>query len=110
MKNRRAGLTLVELMVGVLLVAIAAVAGLQFLIYCDKYAMRADAKLAAVNFAQETMENFYMTEYDNLVTPLPASTLLPPSRLLTFGGTRSCVVDGTNPNYKIITVTVTWNQ
>ena len=90
MKNEHAGVTLVELMMTIMLIAIVAVTGLAFLTYCDRYAMIAYSKVAAANLARETMEGCYMTEYYNLVK-----------------GENTTIID--KVGYRKITVTVTCN-
>ena len=123
MKNRKAGLTMIELMVGVLLVAIAAVVGLQFLIYCDTYTTHAESRVAAVNLALETMEEFYMRDSATLGADAANEIGLPPSaggfidKLRDSPGAKRSYIIGTsalqlgNPprTYRTITVTVQWN-
>ncbi|MDD5135857.1 MAG: hypothetical protein PHN63_00755 [Candidatus Omnitrophica bacterium] len=65
MVEREAGGTLVELMVAVLLVAIAVLVSFQFLFYCDKLAMKATARVVAANYDRETIEKLYMLDYYN---------------------------------------------
>ena len=134
MKNRRTGVSLIELMISVVLIAIVAVMALKFLIYCDAFAMKADAKIAAENFARETMEGLYQKQYaDAALTTgsydagttsslaLPAGTNFgsrlrnryPTSntntmRIYTVGSEQTDTL--TNTQYKVITVTVTWQQ
>ena len=63
MKNRRAGISLIEIIIAIVLIAVVIITALQFLIYCDTFAMKADAKITAENFAKERMENLYQKEY-----------------------------------------------
>ena len=127
MKNRRAGVTLIELMVGIILIAIASVGGLRFFVYCNNYVIRTDSRVAAVNFAMETMEKFYMVTSAGLGsdtdTANPPADALPSSsggflnKLKdSHSGTRSYAIStstiaiGTPAlKYRIVSVAVNWD-
>jgi len=58
--NRKAGYSLVELIIAISLIAIVSVVGLEF---CAQYlhiAMQLPLKIKAMNYAQQEMENLYM--------------------------------------------------
>jgi len=115
MKNTKAGFSLVEAVITITLIAIAAVTALSFIVYCDRLALQADARIAAANFARETMENLYKRDYRDTILnvtiapisdPLPAGTAL--NRYPFTPSRRYTVTD--MGDYKLITVKVTWNQ
>ena len=124
MKNKNAGMTLIEIIIAVLLITITIIGSLQFLVYCNKFAFDADTKEMASNFARETMEGLYQKDYDDLIPntpgiPYPATIVngqnFDTSRLCTqHSGTRTYSVSPeqqdsvTGAYYKIITVDVTW--
>ena len=124
MKNERTGFTLVEIIVSLALIAVVVITSLQFLIYCDSFAMKANEKIAAENFAREAMEGLYQKQYsDNTITAntnygtntLPTGAAFGSSLRDKHSGTRTYSVGPeqtdtlTNTQYKVITVTVTWN-
>ena len=123
MRNTKAGFSLIEAVITVMLIAIVAVAALSIFAYCYRLALQADARIVAANFARETMEGLYKKDYgdtglNETVThadPLPAGT--------EFGGgflgryptaTREYTIAENaateqSSDYKLITVTMTWS-
>jgi len=112
-KNKNKGVTLVELIIVTVLIAIMVVTGLQFVVYCKTLAVKSKLKLAAANYARETAEGLYWLDcYDNAlnITASPVSVPLPSGELGDqYGGTRTYNVTG-GADYKVVTVTVHWDQ
>ncbi len=132
MKKTKAGFSLIEAVIAVVLIAIAAVTALSFIVYCNCFALQADARITAANFARETMEGLYKRDYGDInltapvypitgTDPLPAGTafgsgFLARHTTATRTPTRTyTVAENTDykatpvVNYKLITVTVKWN-
>ncbi|MDD5135862.1 MAG: prepilin-type N-terminal cleavage/methylation domain-containing protein [Candidatus Omnitrophica bacterium] len=116
MKNKKAGMTLIEIIVAVIIIAIAGITSFQFLVYCDKLVMQANSKIVAANFAREIAETLYQKDYDALVSGSGYPAGIPALGVRLYKGVGSYdigteQVDAlTNTQYKVITVTVTWNQ
>lgn len=108
------GVTIIETMVAIVVIAIAAVASLEFYALCQRnFITNAALKSIAANFARETMEGYYLRDYNdpdlNVGTtpvPLPAS---PPSPLGSHGGTRNYTVTQ-KTGYKLIETYVDWTK
>lgn len=113
MKNRKSGMSLIEIMVGMILIAIIAITALGFSVYCNKFAMQTDLRLDATNFARETMESKYWLT-GLALTPLVADNTtgsFAGSRLRTnYNGQRQYAVTNTDPNYNVLSVIVTWTS
>lgn len=129
MKIKNSGFSLVEVIISIMLIAVIIITSFQFLIHCESFAMKADAKIAATYFARETLEDLCQKPYtdeslaqgDHDATNTP-SLALPTgaafgSRLCDrYGGTRTYTVgeektdDLTGTNYRVIEVTVAWNE
>ncbi|MFA5142822.1 MAG: type II secretion system protein [Candidatus Omnitrophota bacterium] len=117
MRNRRAGVTLIELVIAVMIIAVAAIASFQFLVYCDKFVSRATDRIVAANLARETMEMFYGRDYDSLGTG-SGSVSLPAGNILSSRHTNvkreyrinEHTDSGTGNVYKVILVTVSWDK
>ncbi|MFA5142818.1 MAG: prepilin-type N-terminal cleavage/methylation domain-containing protein [Candidatus Omnitrophota bacterium] len=114
MKDKRAGMSLVEIIVAMVIIAIATIASFQFLVHCDKFVIMADNKVAAANFAREIMEDYYQEDYDDLaVGSHSVSIAALASRL--HNGTGSYEIgsekteSATSTKYKVITVKVGWD-
>lgn len=50
------GVTIVELIFGIIIIAIISVAAFEFFRYCRRFIVESEIRLGAVNFARETME------------------------------------------------------
>jgi len=50
------GFTLIEVLVGIILIAVISVAAFEFFRYCRRFIVDAELRLSATNFARETME------------------------------------------------------
>ena len=114
MKNtKKEGFSLIETVIAITLIAIAAVASLSFFVYCDRLALQSDARITAANFCRGTVANFYEIDYSdaslNATTtdkddPLPAGSGFL-SRYPT--ATRKYAITDRS-DYKLITVKVKW--
>ena len=116
-------MSLIEVIVAAMLIAIAALSALSFLVYCSRLAMRTNLRITAANFARETMEGLYKKDYGSSYLketkaegtvipkddPLPTGSEFGSKLRDQYGGTRSyTVID--KGDYKIVTVKVNWNQ
>jgi type II secretory pathway pseudopilin PulG len=113
MKNTKAGFSLVEAILTIILIAIAAVVALPYLVYCSHFALQTDARMAAANLARGTVEGLYKRAYNdaglNPTTGTPdslAGTVFL-SRYPTAARNYTISDKG---DYKLITATVTWDQ
>ena len=116
MVNKNSGVTLIEIVTSIVLIAVAAIASFQFMTYCDKFAVSVDKKIAAANFASETMERLYQQDYNSSDLSIGSHG----TNTVNFFGGRSGTYSYnisqeqtenliTNTKYKVITVTVNWN-
>jgi prepilin-type N-terminal cleavage/methylation domain-containing protein len=118
MKNTKAGFSLVEAVITVAIIAMAAVTALSYMAYCGRIAMQADTRLVAVNFARETAEGLYkrsssdpalsVTSADG-VSDLITTTSTAGSKFLSrypLVTRKYTVVD--KGGYKLVTVKVKW--
>ena len=109
--------SLVELVIAMAVMAVAVICSLAFYKFCDKcFIVNPTVRLQAINFARETMERLYFLNYDDPLLNACANDALPSppddfSELKTiYGGTRAyTITQQTNPDYKVVNVTVTWN-
>jgi len=118
MTHNRKGVTLVELMITIVVIAIAVVGSLEFFKFCQKnFIINSTLKLMASDFARETMEDLYYRDPDDLDLITPKDVSLPSTgdfaTLADKGGSRSyTVTQGTDAihgtKYKVITITVDW--
>jgi len=120
--NNRKAFTYIELMISVVVIGVISSTALEFLKYCSSFIEISNTRVAAANFARETMEGLYMNDYsDSSLTAGSYTEVTTPSLALPaapdFGsrlhdrheGTRKYdVVNKTD--YKTITVTVDWNR
>ena len=114
MKNNRKGFGLAEVIVTMLLVAIAAITALGFIVFCGRFVQQPELRLESANFGRETMEDLSMGSYASLVDGGPYSQLPMGGSGYkglqgTHGGNRTYSVKS-NSDYKTITVSVTWTQ
>jgi type II secretory pathway pseudopilin PulG len=65
MKNAKAGFSLLEAVIAIVIIVVAAVTALSYLVYCNRFASRTDARIVAANFARETMEGLYKKHYSD---------------------------------------------
>ena len=97
------GFTLVELLIGMVIIAVVSVMALSFLVYCEKLLLSPELRLIAANKAREKMEGLYWLDYG------------------ASGGSDSGTLDGTykwtrnwtvsqKTDYAVITVTVDCNR
>ena len=112
--KKTTGFSFVELMVGIIVVAAVSVTALEFLVHCQRLVLVPRLRLMAVNFARETMEGLYQQPYIELTTPSAAELELPTGGEIgvlrdRYGGTRNCTITDVD-NYKVITVTVSWQR
>jgi len=111
MSKKNAGFTLIELILGIVIIAIAAVSSLEFYSYCHKFfIMRSSLTSQALGFAKESMEGLYWLDpYDAAMnTPLPSLPAIPVTGDFAFkGGSRSYSVTDKG-SYKVLEVTVIW--
>jgi len=133
---RKTGMTLIEVVVSMLVLAVAALAVAATISLVNSRQMRSagggSLDLQALSFARQTLESlknavstdgtrnahFSLTTHDAGSDPDPTftRTTLPPGDFLNHGGTRSYVVSdvpGTGSGLnalKQVTVTVTWND
>lgn len=112
LKNRR-GTTLVEIMLAMAIIAIAAVSSLEFYHYCQKsFIVSSKLKLAAADFARETAEEIYMLDHGNSILGDGAAIQkdLPSTGDFCFPGTRTYTVTQVpDTDYKVVEVKVLWN-
>lgn len=116
MKTRK-GFGLLEIMISMVLIGIASVTIFNFLVYCKRIAVMPKSRLAAVNFARETMECLYQKSYESTdlaEKTVPESDALPDVGDYGWlhnrhGGERKYTITDRG-DYKLITVAVTWNQ
>lgn len=105
------GVTLIETMIAIVIIAIAAVASLEFYALCQRnFITNAASKSIAANFARETMEDLYLRD-DNDPDLNVGTTLvnLPASPLSSRGGTRNYTVTQ-KTGYKLIETYVDWTK
>ena len=115
MKNIK-GVTLVELIVGIVIIAVISVASLEFFQHCRRFIVDSEIRLGAVNFARETME---LRAWDTEITDttgwqndrdLPAGAEFASGIRDNYGGSRLYrVEDGATGDYKVIKVKVGWD-
>src|SRR3989338_4627746 len=89
------GVTLIETMVAILVIAIAAVASLQFYAFCQRsFITNAVSNSMAANFARETMEDYYFSDYNDSALAVGTYTvpLIGSPLANQHGGTRSYTV------------------
>lgn len=113
--DSKKGVTLIETMAAILVIAIAAVASLQFYAFCQRsFITNAASNSMAANFARETMEDYYFSDYNDSdlnvgnynTVPITGSSLAN-----NHNGTRSYTV--TQPigtGYKLIETKVHWDK
>ncbi len=109
--NDKAGLTLVEVMVAVVLVATAAAAVYQGLLYSYKGMMRSRARLEAQGIAYDILWEKFNTPYKDLPDiPPPAETLATPEKSIfsTNGIVKYYVLPQVNTNNN--TYTERWDM
>jgi len=111
MSKKTAGFTLIELILGVIIIAIAAVSSLEFYTYCHKFfILRSSLTSQALGFAKESMEGLYWSDpYDAALntTPAPPLPAIPATGDFAFKGSRSYSVTDKG-SYKVLEVTVSW--
>lgn len=114
--DNKKGVTLIETMVAILVIAVAAVASLQFYAFCQRsFITNAALNSMAANFTRETMEDYYFSDYnDPALNVGNYSVSLPASPLGSHGGTRNYKVTNrtvtANIGYKLIETYVDWTK
>ena len=117
MKNIK-GVTLVELVIGIVIIAIISVASLEFFRHCQRFIVDSEIRLGAVNFARETMDlRSWNTNVGDptgwLDEPLPLPTGGTFGRIRDdYSGTRQYRIQsdtGGTGDYKVIKVRVSWD-
>jgi len=108
------GFTLIEVLVGMILVVIISLTGLGFLVHCERLLLKPELRLMAANFGRETIEGLYWADYTNLPEQTDTQDTFPPQTNFGEGGgtynwTRAYSV-ASKQDYKLITVTVTYNR
>lgn len=107
MRDNKKGLTLIEIILSIVLIAIVAITALGFLVYCGRFAMRTGTRITASNFAREMMEDRYWNDYTTLVTGNVVDNL-PGNRTRTYAVSNP--VNGPNGGqYRVTSVTIHWN-
>ncbi len=116
--NKTKGFTLIDIIVGMAVIAIAVVVTLEFYRFCMKqFIINARLSLEATDFARETMEGLYFssaaTSFDGIVTAtdvLPSSIGGFPAELTeSYYGTRNYTITP-KTDYKIIETKVEWTR
>ncbi|OGX01435.1 MAG: hypothetical protein A3I73_02095 [Omnitrophica bacterium RIFCSPLOWO2_02_FULL_45_16] len=111
--SAKKGITLIETMVAIVVIAIVAVVSLQFYVFCQRsFITNAVSNSMAANFARETMEDYYFSDYNDAALAVGTYTAtLPASPLANqHGGTRSYTVTNATNDYKLIETKVTWTK
>lgn len=113
--SRKTGLTLIEVIVAIVIIAIGAVAALQFYVFCQKsFLTSAITRPMAANFGRETMEDLYLRDYsDTNLAPNNYSVTMPVTPTYGRNWTQTYTVTNSTspePDYKIITVPTDWTQ
>ena len=111
MSKKHAGFTLIDLILGIVIIAIAAVSSLEFYSYCHKFfILRSSITVRALGFAKESMEGLYWLDSSDAALNICNETPLamPATGDFAFkGGSRSySVID--KGSYKVLEVTVRW--
>ncbi|MCX5667779.1 MAG: prepilin-type N-terminal cleavage/methylation domain-containing protein [Candidatus Omnitrophica bacterium] len=118
MKNTKAGFSLIEVIIAIILIAIAAIGALSYIVYCNHLTLQVSARIVAANFARETMEGLYKKDYpglnvtagDGLSDPLPGATAFGGAFLSRYStATRKYTITDMG-GYKLIIAKVTWDQ
>ncbi|MCX5666865.1 MAG: type II secretion system protein [Candidatus Omnitrophica bacterium] len=110
MSKKNAGFTLIDLILGIVIIAIAAVSSLEFYRYCHKFfILRSSITVRALGFAKESIEGLCWLDSSDasLNIPLPSLPALPATGDFAFTGSRSySVID--KGSYKVLEVKVSW--
>ncbi len=116
--NKNEGFTLIDMIIGVVLIAIAVIGSLEFYRYCYKsFIVGPKPAIEALNFAKESMEELCWLDSSDSAFTLP---LAAPNRPLPttgnfkelgsrFSGSRSYSVTDKG-SYKVLEITVTWQN
>ena len=116
--KRSGGFTLVEVIVGMAVIAISAVASLEFFKYCyGSFIVPDKLRLEAVNYARSSLEARYMEEYDspalNNTTGFVVDST-PDWKLDGHSAQKSHSVTTKNPGtgqeYKVVSTKVEWTR
>ncbi|UCD54599.1 MAG: type II secretion system protein [Candidatus Omnitrophota bacterium] len=109
------GFTLVELLIGVIIIAITSVAAFEFFRHCRRFIVETELRLGAANFARETIE---VLDWNTDITDttgwqndrdLPTGEEFGSSLRDEYEGSRLYrIEDGATSGYKKISVKVTW--
>jgi type II secretory pathway pseudopilin PulG len=118
MKNIKAGFYLVEAMLTITLIAIAAVTALSFAVYCEHLAIQTDERMVAANFVRETVEDLYKRAYNaaglsvtaGIYDPILGTSAVGCAFLSRYPTAKRNYAITDMGAYKLITVTVTWDQ
>ena len=113
MKSRAKGFTMLDMMIGVILIAIVAVGSLEFYRYCHKcFIANSKFTIEALGFAKESMERLCWLDSSDpaFSTPLPT---LPSTGAFgelgsRSGSSRTYAVSADKGGYKVLEVTVNW--
>lgn len=107
--DNKKGITLIETMVAIVVIAIAAVASLQFYAFCQRsFITNAVLNSMAANFARETMEDYYFSDYNDPDLNVGTNTVTLPT-MGNHGGTRNYTVTN-KTGYKLIETSVDWTK
>ena len=108
-RNKNRGVTLIELIVAMTVIAITVVVTLEFYRFCMRqFILNARFSLEATDFARETMEELYFSSAAGM-SDGTVQELLPPCDL--EGGARnSTITSNPGAGYKLIRTTVTWTS
>ena len=103
------GMTLIETLIAIVLIAIVAISGSAYFAFCKRSIINSQSRLMEVNFARDTMERLYMQPSlapgNNCPDSLNAGDFKD-----SYGGTRSYNVSAPSGGYQVITVTVNSNR
>ena len=120
MTTKTNGMTLVEVLVTIVIVAILALGAGGFFSFCERFIVDSELRLMAVNFAAEVMEERYWnslideTPDTSPVDGIPDWVTAPPplsgSRIDDYysGARHYKVATSTDGSYRIIETKVTW--
>ena len=107
--TKKMGMTLVEVLIAMVIIAIVAVCGSTYFAFCKRSIISSQSRLMEVNFARDTMERLYtsttLVPGSNYNDALPAGDLRDRD-----GGTRTYTVAAQSGNYEVLTVTVNSNR
>lgn len=111
MKNNKAGVSFIELMIATILIAIVAVVSIQFLVYCKRLMGRPKTTFQAANLARSYMEPLYNIDQSGVILQQAGNIADASLNNATFNTIVSGPTQNKNFNgYSTVTVTITWHD